>query len=223
MKEPTTTPGNLRSSISALAFPPGESPFEARGRTYLTILAPLDRLQGGRRRLLDALPDDATREFFAQSFRSTYWYDFCPAIILSETMAKLVEQPVNDFLRERAKAHAESDFSGLFKIALKLASPEIILNAMVKVGRFYYSFGEGHIELAQRGQARVVQKLLPEPFVNWWNMTAGPYMEVAISRSGARNIVTKTTVSSVSKLVHGVPACSVTYDMRWDPDDTTST
>ena len=73
----------------------------------------------------------------------------------------------SELIREAARWQAKRDIGGVFKLILKLASPELVARALPRASMQYFEFGAARGELLGRGRLRAVQTGVPLPLVPW--------------------------------------------------------
>src|SRR6478736_252688 len=137
-----------------LPFRPGEGPFRLRGALYIDGLRYLDEaLPGGHTAVLARL-SEPLREFFTTRFLPSAMYDVLPITTLTRAASELAGRCV---IRETAEFVAPRHVGTLFKLLLKVATPEMVALRLPKASMRYFDFGEAHSRIVGPGRCMLVQ------------------------------------------------------------------
>jgi hypothetical protein len=123
------------------------------------------------------------------------WYELDvlhPAII---EVAKVEGRPVQDVAAEIAARNARTDLTGVYKLFLKMLSPQTVLGKLPTLWRLYVRFGEccpvsnvkGHYVAEGRG--------LLEEYLEWAAGCWRGFIKTAVEMSGGKQI--KITITNL--------------------------
>lgn len=168
------------------AFLPGESPFHVRGSTYLGMRAFVDqRVPGGLATVLPRLPDDAHRAFMSQMFLPVAYYDALPIRPISEAIAEAQGVSYVESVRSRGVLVAQRDLGGLYKVLLKVVSPELVAERLQRVALRYVDFGAVEIVSSGTGRSEGRMEQIPAPIAVWLAPMLSGYGTQALRAAGA--------------------------------------
>jgi hypothetical protein len=203
-------------------FPVGTAPFRARGLAYVNALRYVDeRTPGGRRAFLDALgAGDPFAQFYDQIFLVTGDYDVCPLVRLFTVAAKIEGVSVAHFIQQRARWSGGSDTKGVWKPALRGATPGDV------AGRLHFAFGRYFppcgAEARSTGRERFEGELRRIPTCMnglYAQCTVGFYVG-ALEGAGARDVRVTFSPPSPDGSHAGVALERIELVVRWN-DPTT--
>jgi hypothetical protein len=172
----------------ALAVPAavGESPFHVRGSTYAGLVEYVNRnLPGGYAALVDSIEDPQLHEFAQQVFLPVGWYDALPLMDLSRAQAKLDGRTVRDSVKRRAAFVAERDVKGLYRVLLRIVSPEYAMNRLQQTACRYFDFGLAEELESGIGYSRGRFSKLPAGLTDWFTPMLEGYAGVVLRLAGA--------------------------------------
>jgi hypothetical protein len=122
-------------------FAPGKSPFHVKGVVYRNFVEYIDKaVAGGLGAFVAALDDPALRAFAEQPFLSGSFYDALPTVPLCEAAARLLHRPFAQLVREFSAYSAEHDTKGIYRLLLKLVSPEMVMERTPAAAKQYFDF-----------------------------------------------------------------------------------
>jgi hypothetical protein len=215
---PDEDPGKPRTVMQAdPPFAMGASPFRAKGVLYLGSFEYFDRhLPGGRRAVLDSLQDDQLARFFAQPFLAGSWYDSFPGIPMQQASARLARQPVADFIRRLARWQAERDVQGVYRVLLKLATAEMIVERVPLLATRYFDFVTIEQKKVGERSYTAVVKGVPATLATLYMSITEPFLSVAMELAGARNIRFQWDSPEPHGTRAGVGLVRLRRQLRWD-------
>jgi hypothetical protein len=168
------------------SFRPGESPFHVRGSTYHGMREFVERrVTGGLDAVLPHLPDDEHRSFAAQIFLPTSQYDALPIRPISEAIAAAQGLPYYESVRSRGSLVAQRDLGGLYRILLKVVSPELVAERLQRVSLRYFDFGAVEVVDTSKGRSETRMKGIPLPIAMWIGPMITGYATEALKAAGA--------------------------------------
>lgn len=174
-----------------ISFAPGTSPFRIKGtgyRGHMTYAAA--NVPGGVDAMLAGLSDERLRSFFRQPFLASSWYDILPLLPAGRVCASLMKLPYDQYLRERTRAQARADMSGIYSVMLKVVSPESVALRLPRIVSQYFDFGR--VETRRQGPRLVLctSSGIPRVLHHWYETVVTSYVTVAldIARAGPASV-----------------------------------
>lgn len=169
-------------------FPVGQSPLHVKGGIYLGTRKYFDEaVPGGFATLLEVLGPGPLSEFIGQGFLPVGWYDALaiPALVRAE--AEATGRTVRAYLRERASFQARHDISGVYRVLLKLASPEAVAVRLPRLTTQIFDFGTVEAK-ADHGHMIATFTGHPAALFEWYANAFNVYSETALKLAGARTV-----------------------------------
>lgn len=172
-----------------LPFAPGESPFRTKGNVYRSLFDSADaRVPGGRQAVLDRIDDAQLAAFFAQSFLAASSYDVLPIVPFGMIAARLCGVSYPEFVRGGAAFTARRDMNGVYRVLLKLASPDAVVKRLPRILLQYFNFGEIEGRFVGARVYEAVARGIPQPLIVWTLNIAYGFVPVLMEAAGAREI-----------------------------------
>jgi hypothetical protein len=201
-----------------LPFPAGTSPFHIKGTAYRGHLEWAEaHAPGGQAEILALVKDPALRHWLSQPFMAASWYDCLPMLALGDASARLMNMPLDDFLRFRTRFQAESDMRGVYKVLLQFVSVESLALRIPRIAATYYDFGHADSRVVGPGHVEAVRRGVPDVFLPWHNPVSETYMETVIRLGGGKSPSVKVTRVQPDGTAHGERLSAVTFSLRWVP------
>jgi hypothetical protein len=175
-------------AVSALRVPfaPGKSPFRGKGVTYRNYFDYAEEfIPGGRERVLAAFSDPALRAFASQPFLAGSFYDTLPMVALCETAAALMNKPFVQFVREFSAVAAERDTTGVYRMLLKLVSPNLVMERAPAVAKQYFNFVTATVEKVAPKSYRSTAHGIPEVVAQFYMLSTEAFLARALMLAGA--------------------------------------
>lgn len=197
-------------------FPPGESPFHARGLVYLGAQSFYGaNVPGGIDAVMRALPDGRLHSFFHQTFLASGWYDILPIVPISATAARVMGVPHRELIMANARTVARRDIPTIYKLLLKLSSPEAVVLRMPKASMRYFDFGESTAQMTQPRLCEAYQKGIPRELAGWFFHAAEGFTEVALGLAGAKDVKVQLDSTTIDGERKGAPTVTLRLEMSW--------
>lgn len=208
-KPPSLVPRGAR-----FAF--GESPFHVKGVLYKATRTYFEQnVEGGFERLVAAVEPAPLREFIAQPFLASGRYDVMPVPALIEHEARVVGLSFEDYLLERTRWQAQQDIHGIYRLLLKLTSPERVMTRLPKVLVQMFDFPTVELrKIGERDRAATFGQV-PEVLVPWLEIGFSVYAKTALSLAGADDVRVDFTGSSKRAIEAGVTLSQMKMRVRW--------
>jgi hypothetical protein len=193
---------------------PGSSSFHVKGIVYKrTHDFFRERHPSGPSAVLEHLPSDELRAFFEQPFTAGGWYDALPIAPLIRAEARALGQPLSTYLRERAEFQAHHDVNGLYKVLLKLASPDLVVSRLPRMIGQVVDFGTVELSDQRKGHLSATIRGMPHALVEWYGSAITVYCEVALKEAGAANPVVRLANAPITSVHEGVPLADIRYEV----------
>lgn len=209
-------PSVPRAAISFSPFPIGESPFRVKGVLYQGTQAYFaKRVKGGMEALLAAIEDPPLRAFIGQRFLAASYYDVLPVYPLIHVEARVCSQPLPVYLRQRGEWQAEQDISGVYKVMLKLASPEAVAARLPRLVTQILNFGSVQQVESSVGVRSFTLAGMPGVLVAWYMNGLTVYAQHALRLAGARTCQVTMRPAEADGQQHGVDVVRLRFDIQW--------
>lgn len=197
-------------------FPTGKSPFHIKGLAYRGHNEFTEKhVPGGVAAMLPLLPSDALRDYFKQPFLAASWYDVFPLVAGGIACARLMGMTHPAFMRHRSQLQAKEDIRGVYKVLLKIASPQMVAMRLVRIITQYYDYGGSEVEASQPGLVQAVRTGVPAPLAPSFVCVAEPYAEAALTIAGGKDVRVKAHAPQPDGAAHGVPTVRIRIDLAW--------
>jgi len=196
-------------------FEPGKSPFRVKGGVYLATREYHDtRVAGGYAATCEKLASPL-RKFAEQRFVMGGWYDALPLTDLAVAAAHACGVPFHSFVREGGLYQAERDIRGVYRVLLKLVSPESIASRLGKLAGLYFAFGEASAELVSPGRAVATHRGVPALLVPFYLAASEGFTQAALTATGARGVSVRWPPPQEDGARDGVATMTVRLELSW--------
>jgi hypothetical protein len=206
----------MASGSKARTFPPGESPFHAKGTLWLGIREFVEaRVAGGVAGVADRL-DAPHRTFFLDMFLASGWYDALPLVLVAKAIASAMRLDVAEYQRTSALWHAERDMKGAYAPVLQVDTPEAVCRRFANIYALCYDFGRAEVVKEEPRCIHACASGMPEPLAEWWMRASESYMEPVLRAAGAvrPRLIWDSPVADGER--HGMPLVRITSRTCWD-------
>ena len=164
-------------------------PYCVKGVAYRDALDYIaEFVPGGLAAVQALLPSDVLRDFFAQRFLPSNWYDISPFPILDQMTACVLQRPFEEHMRKSSRWQAERELRGFYKLFLGAVSPGIAARLLVKWGEHFLSFGRCEAVPIGENKLEVRWHGTPEDVSRWLVLAASEYVMVAMEKAGAGSV-----------------------------------
>jgi len=193
------------AAVAAIPIAPGKSPFRTKGLTYRAVIDQIERtVPAGLEALCETL-EPALREFAAQPFLASSWYDLLPVVPISEAGARAAGQLLTPWLTEAAQKTAVEQSGGVYRFLLGLVSAETIALYVPRLTSRYFDFGSIETRRDSEHVVRLLRRGTPSYCVPWYRITGPEYVRAVMEHArGDRGPVT------ITSRVVGTHICPVT-------------
>ncbi len=174
-----------------------------------------ENVTGGLRTVQAELPEGRLRDFIGQRFLPGSLYEVMVVPTLIEAEARALGQPLDRYLTFRTRWQAKRDIGGVYRLLLKLTSPELVAARLPKVVVQMFNFattthrdlGDKHVQLEVRG--------VPQALAAWLEVGFKVYVETALTLAGARHPELSLMRQEASGSREGFPLVTLQGDVRW--------
>jgi hypothetical protein len=178
------TPVLSRADEEPVASP--SSGFSAKGTTWLGLCNYVEQhVPGGLRAVRDRLSPELA-QFMSQTFIPLGWYDILPLPPVARAVASIMNVSLAEYVRRQASWRAERDLRGIYKLLLKLSSPEAVVRRFPNIYSQLYNFGRIEVLHIEKGRVDSCAFGMPEPVAEWWMKATESYMAVVMTAAGAK-------------------------------------
>jgi hypothetical protein len=154
------------------------------------------RLPGGLAALKAQLVDPTLVRFFEQDFVPGGWYDLVPLMAINQAAARVAGIPHTDLVTQNSAYIAERDINGVYRLLLKLASPELVAAKLPRASLQYLDFGEAEGKFVGKKEFHAVQRRIPAAFAGWMAAGVRGFAPTALMIAGAKNVEITTRSNS---------------------------
>lgn len=185
----------------------------AKGLVYVgarTFYA--ERIPGGIAAVDGALESDAARGFLQQHFIPGAWYDVEPLQALNAAAGRVARVSPFQLIRESARWQAHRDIHGVYRMLLRLATPDLVVTRLPRAAVQYFDFGVVSGEWASPGVYRAEARGIPAHLRLWFNAAIEGFAPVALETAGAKDV----EVRALAPAAEATPATmTLRYEFRW--------
>lgn len=204
--------------VTGNSTPPTQAPapFRCKGLVYQGARDFYDRtVPGGSAAVAEGLTDPVARALFQQRFLAASHYDVLPIVGISVTAARLAKMPWKELVQQNAEWLARRDIHGVFRMILRLASPEMVALRLPRASLQYFAFGKATGKLVGPKHLEGEQREMPESMGHWLIYATEGFAPVALATAGAKDVVVRGQIAGQDGEVGGVPTVTVRYDITW--------
>jgi hypothetical protein len=195
----------------------GTSPFRVKGHVYEKMRADFaETAPGGLEGLLARIADDEITAFATQPFMASSWYDALPMMPLSIAHAHALGVPFHHHLRDRGRYVAERDIPGIYRVLLRLSSPELVASRLPRASMQYFNFGQSEATTLRPGLVRIWQAGVPVTLVPLIAATHEGFVSAAMEMAGARRVVVRCVDTLHDGERGGVSTLRVELEIAWE-------
>lgn len=172
--------------MKPLPYKPGTSPFHVRGSTYVGMQKYVaESVPGGFGAVIAHIRDDDLRAFAQQVFLPVAWYDALPIPSIAEAIAEVERRPMADSVRDRGVIIARRDLGSLYKLMLKVVSPNLVMDRLQRASVRYFDFGHADVLPSRPGRSQARISGFPSPLTVWFIPMLEGYASVLLEAAGA--------------------------------------
>lgn len=186
-----------------------------KGTVYAGTQSFFAKTKGGLASLHAAIGDPKLLAFFQQKFLACAWYDVLPAVPLIHAEARALGLAPKRYLKLRTAHQAEQDLVGVYRLLLKIASPESVALRLPKVFTQVFDFGRATADAVGSGHVIGGIHDFPAVLFEWFSISMEAYALAALRIAGARNLTATTRQIPSTEKAPSVDLASLELDVRW--------
>jgi hypothetical protein len=206
----------LVGSEEALTYDPGLGPLRAKGMIYLGAgRYYAGHVPGGVEAVLARLSSPKIVAFLRQPFVAGGWYDVGPLIPFGEAAAQVAGVTHMDFLRQQARAQAQSDINGVYKMLLKLATPEMVMSRLPRAASQYFDFVRAEVKEIGPKHWQSSAHGIPAVAAQQYMTTTEAFVVRALELAGAKNLRHKWFTPEPAGQNAGIAIVSCRRELSW--------
>ena len=169
-------------------YAPGDSPFHARGSTYIAVQEYVQaKLPGGMSSVVAAVPEGPHRDFAMQKFASDAWYDALPLRPITERIAMLEGIDWEASICSHAEHRAQQQLGMLGR--MRMRTPDKALEQLEREGIEGFNFGKSEFVATDQARARLLFHEVPQPLGSWFLANSRGFGQVLLAHAGAKQVV----------------------------------
>jgi hypothetical protein len=196
-------------------FAPGTSPFRVKGHVWQGALEYYNEHLPGGRVALETKLDGDLRSFVGQRFLAGSWYDALPIAAVSLQAAKLAGVDQDEILRRRSRWQAERDIRGIYRMLVKLVSPETVVMRFGRVILQYFDFGSSDARMLDKNTCEVLERGIPLPLTLCMVPIAEGWATEALREAGAKNISFHADAPRKDGEKQGMDTYALRFEIRY--------
>jgi hypothetical protein len=193
---------------------PVDTPFMGRGILFSGVVAFIkDKSPGGAAAVKAQLGPNAAdldRIYLAASE-----YPIGPLVRIARAAAAANSREVFPFVRERALAAADVDLRGIYKLLLKVASPESTAGALWKAFNRYFAPCRADSREVGRGHMGGTLSGIPNCIDGWYVAATEGFCYRAVELAGAKGITITWGAPTADAPRVGISTSRIDFDVRW--------
>lgn len=199
-----------------LTYAPGDGPFHAKGTIYLgTQRFYAQAVPGGLDAVLARLSDPRLIDFLRQKFIASAWYDVGPLVPFGEAAARAAGTAHLELLRTQARAQAQSDIHGIYRLLLKLASPEMVMSRLPRAASQYFDFVRAEVRQLGPRRWESIGHGIPATWAATYMATTEAFVVRALELAGAKNVRHRWHAPETTGVAKGIPTVSIRRELGW--------
>lgn len=142
--------------------------------------------------------------------------DELPVHPLIHAEARTCNLPLAVYLRQRSEFQAEQDLAGVYKVLLKLASPEAVLARFPRLATQLLNFAKAElIDQSLEGSRGFVLSGMPAVLASWYMNGLAVYAQHAVKLAGAKNCQVTMLAPEPEGQAHRVDVLRVCFQIQW--------
>lgn len=197
-------------------LPYGQSPFHVKGVLFQGLFEWLDRhVEGGRARVIaDCSPD--LRAFLEKPLLAGSWFDVFALVDTTVVAAKVNGTGHLATMRSIAIEQCERDFHGVYKMLLRLASPDAVLERIPKTAQTYFDFVTAEVEKVGPGHYRTVGRGIPVHAMHAYMAVTEAFLTRVLVLTGAKDLQHRWLPPEADGYHGAIARVRARREIRWD-------
>jgi hypothetical protein len=208
--------GQALSLAPPLTVAPGRGSFRIKGLAIEGLHSYVaQNVPGGTARVFESIEDPVLREYVKQPFLAASRYDILPYLQTVVAAAAVTGMPASRFLAEQCSWQAARDVSGVYRLLLKVASPETVAQRLGLVWGRYFDFARIDVVAVTPGSVVLSVRQLPSFLLPWYRAGAVTAGNTVIALAGATDIKVAITPAQSDGQAAGHPLCRFEVRRTW--------
>lgn len=208
---------NWKVPTRTVPVPPGTSAFRVKGHGLRARMDVYDRIvPGGRQAVLAAIEDRAVREYLSGPILAASWYDLFAHAALDIAAADVLGMPAWQSVARASGLQAENDAAGIYRVLLKLVSPQMLVSKLGKISSQYFDHGGIDVQKVDSRHARMTRTGIANQLYWWWGGILEGYVHALFRLSGAKNPTSHAGVLESDAPDDPLGIGRFVVDVRWE-------
>lgn len=169
---------------------------------------------GGLSAVLERLDEDE-RGYLDQIFVAGTDYDVGPLVRMSAHAAALEGSAPDEFVRRRARESADMDIRGIYRLLLRVASPDAMAERLPRAFNRYFSPCSCELVTIRPGSLQAVFNSIPAPLAAWYVAANEGFVGRALEIAGAKNVSFRWLPPVSRPPLQSVLTCALQLDLGW--------
>jgi len=110
---------------------------------------------------------------------------------------------------------AQRDINGLYKLVLKVVSPELAFERLQRIAPRYFDFGRVEMLGTQKGGSELQYIGIPEPLARWFTAMMEGYSSSVLELAGAKSPRYKFGPPKRDGEVGGIETVTLRFEVSW--------
>jgi hypothetical protein len=172
-------------------------------------------IPGGRAAVLEAVSDEATREYLKQPILAASWYDLFAHAALDIAAADLQEMQAWQSVAAASALQAEADASGIYRVLLRVVSPHMLIKKLGAISSQYFDHGKIAVERVDSRAGRMTLSGVANQLHWWWGGILDGYVHSLFRLAGAKDVVFTCGPLTSDKPDDPLGLGGFTVDVHW--------
>jgi serine/threonine protein kinase len=178
---PSVPPASDRRWFERLPRPAGKSPFRVKGLAYKGLVHYVStKIDGGMAAVSASLRDPVLRDYLAQSFLASTFYDFFPLVAASAAVAALGNVPLEAFAQSQGRSQAKYDAEHAYRSFIQGRSITDFPSRFRLIATRYYDFGEWEANSFSPKTLTFVERGIPAWAIPWFSPMQSGYISTLV-------------------------------------------
>jgi hypothetical protein len=193
-----------------------KSPFNLKGNAWRGLRDFCDEtVPGGARAVCASIANAESRDFFAQFFIPSVWYNALPFAEVTETVGRVAGLRTPEVCERFGKYILERDMSGVYRALLHFAKPELMARALPLASKRYFDFVSMKLEFEAPQHFVMYLTGIPHAVALAYTHVTQVFTRNAITGSGGTDVEVTTSAPIAGPVVSGVQTVLLERHVRW--------
>jgi hypothetical protein len=195
---------------------PGQGPFHIKGLAFEGLFAYVaQKVPDGKARAFERIADPRVRAYLQQPFLAASRYDIVAYLHMVSAAAGAAGVPAARFLAEQSAWQAARDVGGVYRLLLKVTSPETVAQRLGLAWARYFDFAKIDVLSVTPGCVVLHVRQMPTVLVPWYRIGARSAGDTIIALAGATAIEVAFTVPQPDGTASGFALCHFELRRTW--------